>query len=702
MNSQENHPSKQTLVDFARGKLEPDSIDKVAQHIENCATCVDFLEQSVQDTMIDQLRQAHQSDPDSSSNSESFEFNQTVHFESTSPVVSIEELFVDHPKYQLLGQIGAGGMGAVFRAQHRLMDRDVAIKVIRPEIVSNREAVARFHNEVRAAAKLAHRNIVAAYDAEQVGSAHILIMEFVVGESLSETIKRKGKLPVTHACNYALQIAQGLKHAHEQGMIHRDIKPQNLMKTPKGIIKILDFGLARIGELNDDEGQLTSTGVMMGTADYIAPEQARNARDADIRSDLYSLGCTFYSMLAGEAPFKKARTRVDKVLAHCSESFPSIQDIRSDVPDQVAQMIYKLVAKDPAERYQNPQELIDDLLPFAKPKSSPSTADPSATMANVSAVDERPLYQPVGQPQQVSLEEGSPDAAQAEIPPSSDQLVEYQDSLAYPVEIKTQEPLPHASPQFVTPAKAGPHLARRPLWPLGLGIGGGVLLILFLLFQFGAFGNGNGNQEKQKKNNANGNTVTSPGTEPQTVAALFVYDQFCFGDYGPLRDRLIANGIQVIPVADSKREFTYIDFAEDTTPNKENIRVETTYIELERLISEGQVDAIVFIGGGQLINGADNDSNTLGQRIRSLGNQLNQQGGWICAIGKGLNVPYSLGLLDQSTVVDVGQWLQATPRAGIETSNESVYTDVGKRVITGAEWRNSADLADAIISSIRP
>ena len=155
---------------------------------------------------------------------------------------------VDHPRYRVVALIGAGGMGAVYKAEHRLMERTVALKVVNPAFIDNPAAVRRFQQEVKAAARLHHPNIVASHDADQAGSLHFLVMEYVEGRSLADYAQEKGPLPIPEACEYARQAALGLQHAHEHGLVHRDVKPHNLMRTPDGRIKILDFGLARLGQ----------------------------------------------------------------------------------------------------------------------------------------------------------------------------------------------------------------------------------------------------------------------------------------------------------------------------------------------------------------------------------------------------------------------------------------------------------------------
>jgi serine/threonine protein kinase len=285
----------------------------------------------------------------------------------------------NHLRYRIIKKLGAGGMGVVYQAEHRLMERPVALKVINRKLVSNNKAIERFRLEVKAAAKLSHRNIVTAHDAEQEGDLHFLVMEFVDGESLAETVKRRGLLPLIHVCNYIVQVAQGLQHAFEQGMVHRDIKPQNLMRTPKGTIKILDFGLARFASESDasESARLTKVGVTLGTTDYVAPEQVQDARNVDIRADIYSLGCTFYYLLAGRVPFPEG-SPVDKLTAHLKQPPRSLVEIREDLPVEVVRIVERMMAKDPAKRFQTPAEVIDVLTPLARKSGSQPASSTSA------------------------------------------------------------------------------------------------------------------------------------------------------------------------------------------------------------------------------------------------------------------------------------------------------------------------------------
>ncbi|HWG47180.1 MAG TPA: bifunctional serine/threonine-protein kinase/formylglycine-generating enzyme family protein [Gemmataceae bacterium] len=271
--------------------------------------------------------------------------------------------------YVLLERLGEGGMGQVFKAREQRLGRIVALKILRKELVKP-DLIRRFHQEIQAAARLSHPNVVHAYDAEQVGDAHIFAMEYIAGIDLSRLIKQSGSLPVPQACEYIRQAALGLQHIHEHGMVHRDIKPANLIRATHGeVIKILDMGLARLLDDDADEApatKLTRLGVVMGTIDYIAPEQALNSHRADIRSDLYSLGCTFYFLLTARVPFPLDEPMA-KLLAHQCDEAVAVEQLRPEVPARVLAIVGKLMAKRPDERYQTPAELVLDLAALTPP-----------------------------------------------------------------------------------------------------------------------------------------------------------------------------------------------------------------------------------------------------------------------------------------------------------------------------------------------
>jgi DNA-binding NtrC family response regulator/tRNA A-37 threonylcarbamoyl transferase component Bud32 len=262
--------------------------------------------------------------------------------------------------YVLLDLLGEGGMGQVFKARQRRLKRLTALKIIRPQHLNSASAVQRFQRETEAVARLAHPNIVQVYDADEVGGRCFLAMEFIDGTDLARVLKRQGPLPVVQACDFIRQAALGLQHAHECGLVHRDVKPSNLMLAPRGGLKILDLGLARLAPVAEQEptaDRLTQTGVVVGTPDYIAPEQALAAGTVDIRADLYSLGCTLYHCLTGQAPFVGS-TLAQKLLQHQLEQPPPIETFRSDVPPALAEVVCRLMAKRPEDRYRTPAEVV--------------------------------------------------------------------------------------------------------------------------------------------------------------------------------------------------------------------------------------------------------------------------------------------------------------------------------------------------------
>jgi len=271
-------------------------------------------------------------------------------------------------EYSLLAEIGAGGMGQVYKAQHRRMKRVVALKVMSGAAMKDEAAVKRFQREVQAAARLEHPNIVTAYDSGEAGSVKYLVMQFVDGGDLSDLVKKTGPLPVEQAVGYVLQAAKGLAFAHNEGVIHRDIKPANLLLDKKGIIKILDMGLARIE--GGDDG-LTATEQVMGTVDYMSPEQAANTKTADARADIYSLGCTLWYLLTAKKVYD-GDSMIGRLMAHRDAPLPSLVKTRDDVPWPLEQAFHKLIAKRPQDRFQSMDEVVAALEPFAGGGSSSS------------------------------------------------------------------------------------------------------------------------------------------------------------------------------------------------------------------------------------------------------------------------------------------------------------------------------------------
>ena len=379
------HPTPQQLADFALGRGGVDVVDAVARHIESCETCCEALATVSDDAVVrlarTAMRDAESSDQtsaDTSSDSLSPTSSDLRHSESPVTDDDVLAALQEHPRYRVLERIGTGGMGDVYKAEHRLMGRTVALKTIRGEFTNSPTAVSRFRNEVRSAAKLSHPNIVTAFDAEHAGPIHFLAMEFVEGESLDQVVAQTGPLPVEEAIDVVRQVAEGLQHAFGHGMVHRDIKPQNLMLDETGRVRILDFGLARFvrDELSEALSSGASVGITaehrtLGTPDYIAPEQASDARTSDIRSDIYSLGCTLYFVLTGQPPFP-AGTAMEKMSSHLLLEPPRISELRKDVPDSVQELFDRMTAKSPDERFQTPAEVLQaiDQLGTAVPRVS--------------------------------------------------------------------------------------------------------------------------------------------------------------------------------------------------------------------------------------------------------------------------------------------------------------------------------------------
>ena len=277
-------------------------------------------------------------------------------------------------KYRLLELIGAGGMGAVYLCEHTLMKRLVALKVLPVEKLDDPSNLDRFYREARAVAALDHPNIVRAYDIDQYEKLHFLVMEYVDGASLQEIIARhsaeKKLFDPVRAAHYVAQAAVGMQHAHELGMVHRDIKPGNLLLDRTGVIKVLDMGLARFfNKQQDSVTEKYDDKCVLGTADYLAPEQAVS-NIVDVRADIYSLGGTLYFMLTGQTPFPDG-TIAAKLVAHQTREPRPVEEFRSDVPAGVLDVLRKMMAKDPADRYQEPMEVAEALAEWAEAPLGP-------------------------------------------------------------------------------------------------------------------------------------------------------------------------------------------------------------------------------------------------------------------------------------------------------------------------------------------
>lgn len=324
--------------------------------------------------------------------------------------------------YQMLAPLGEGGVSHVFRAWDTHRGREVALKVIRQDLNDETDAIRQFERELAAVTRLNHPNVIKTFDANQVGKINYFAMEYIEGIDLQQYIYQVGALPLEYACDMIRMTALGLQHAYQMGLVHRDIKPANLFlvhppadpyasltvrRGPDPLIKILDWGLARMlptpGEaLRADSSLDPEKGMLIGTADYVAPEQSKDASLVDIRADIYSLGCTFYYLLTGQVPFP-GNSLMQKLLHHQTDEPTPIKEFRPDVPQEVIQVVQKMMAKDPADRYQIPLMVVAPLrhytlsalgntgslirssqgaLPGARPSSSLEVSRPGSKLLN--------------------------------------------------------------------------------------------------------------------------------------------------------------------------------------------------------------------------------------------------------------------------------------------------------------------------------
>jgi len=288
-------------------------------------------------------------------------------------------------QYEILEKLGKGGMGTVYKARHAELGKIVALKVL-PADQMDEVRIGRFKNEVRAIGQLDHPHIVAAHDAGETGGVHYLVMDFADGEDLGRVVDRYGRLSVADACAAIREAALGLQHAFERGIVHRDIKPSNLMLTRSGRVQVLDLGLARsFRDLAAD--RLTADGMVLGTADYLAPEQWERARAVDIRADIYSLGCSLYHLLAGRPPFggRQFSSLLEKLRGHVDTPVPAITGLRPEVPPGIVAILDRMLAKSPADRFATPAEVAEAMRPFTEGSDLSRLVGPGGALPTVDA-----------------------------------------------------------------------------------------------------------------------------------------------------------------------------------------------------------------------------------------------------------------------------------------------------------------------------
>jgi len=367
------HPTDQTLRAYGVGELFGALAESVDSHLSECGECRQRVAEMSDDTFLGRLRDAQARPESPAPVGPPYGGMSITEARQSSigppPASSIPPDLAELPDYEILGELGRGGMGVVYLAQNKLMGRKEVLKVVGRELVNRRGVLDRFLREIRNAAQLHHPNIVTAYSAIRAGESFVFAMEYVEGYDLAQLVEAQGPLPVAHACNFIYQAALGLQYAHQKGMVHRDIKPSNLILAREGkkpVVKVLDFGLAKATREGPADGALTHEGQMLGTPHYIAPEQSLDAQKADIRADIYSLGCTLYCLLSGGPPFQGS-SLYEVLQAHHSMEAKPLNLVRPEVPWELASVVGKMMAKDRERRYQNPREVVQALRPFFNP-----------------------------------------------------------------------------------------------------------------------------------------------------------------------------------------------------------------------------------------------------------------------------------------------------------------------------------------------
>ena len=382
------HPPLDSLKAFGRGLLDDASAQALYRHLETCPACRRQAEAASGDDFLLRLQRARDSHatPASARDTKASSWPSTVPPDPAKSLASagrgipVGQTTVPHlppelianEQYEVIRELGRGGMGVVYLARNKQMDRLEVLKVVNPAMLDRPDMVERFLREIRSAAALEHQNVVRAYSCLHLGKLLALVMQYVEGEDLARLVERRGPLSVSAACASAVQVARGLQEACKKGMVHRDIKPQNLLLSVEiKQVMILDFGLAKIASEKGIDAGLTGNGQMLGTPAYMAPEQSLDAAKADIRADIYSLGCTLYFLLTGEPPFK-GKSHYEILQAHHTTQARPLNEVRQEVPPALAEVVAKMMAKDPAQRFQTPVEVASALAPFLKQGGKPT------------------------------------------------------------------------------------------------------------------------------------------------------------------------------------------------------------------------------------------------------------------------------------------------------------------------------------------
>jgi serine/threonine protein kinase len=376
------HPSDTTLQGFAQGKLSDSAAGQLIDHLDECPECRKRAAELPDQTLVSKGASLRGPGPGlERPGPAEAPVPAPAAAPAPRPTNGIPPELVDHPNYQVVRELGRGGMGVVYLARNLLMDRLEVLKVMSQSMVGKNDALERFVQEIRSAARLNHPNVATAYSAHVMGEQLVLAMEYVEGDDLGKIVKTRGALPVAFSAFCAREAALGLQRGHELGLVHRDIKPSNLILMRQGkrsFVKIVDFGLAKAKAEAPSQRGLTATNQMMGTLGYTAPEQLRDARSADTRADIYSLGCTLYCLLTGLTPFPGS-SAYEVFLAQEAGGVKPLREVRPEVPEGLATIVAKMMAKDAAERFLQPGDVAVALLPFMKADAKPpDTVDPRA------------------------------------------------------------------------------------------------------------------------------------------------------------------------------------------------------------------------------------------------------------------------------------------------------------------------------------
>ena len=372
-NANESCPSAEQLHLFALGQLAEETSEVLSDHLRSCDSCISKLEtiDDGEDSLIAGLRQpnplALEIDEPNCGVAVAKALDALALVVNTRSIPDWQPMPKQIGEYEIVRPLGQGGMGTVYLARHTKLGREVAVKFLAHHRLADKRMRDRFEAEMRAVGRLSHPNIVTAHDAREVNGTAVLVTEYINGLDLGELLQRTGPLQIPDACEIIRQVAVALQYTHEQNLVHRDVKPSNVMLSQSGEVKLLDLGLARFQFGDPERVEITASGQAMGTVDYIAPEQVSDSRTVDIRSDIYSLGCTLFKLLTGSAPFADDRftTPFAKMNAHVSSVPPRLNEFLPDAPADLGRLVDSMLEKDPARRPQTPRDVANRLNTFA-------------------------------------------------------------------------------------------------------------------------------------------------------------------------------------------------------------------------------------------------------------------------------------------------------------------------------------------------